>query len=446
MADEIGMDEVVGQDVTANESARVNKTVDVRKPDIDDAKSAEPARNEKSIFEFFEKNTAVLVTCCSAIVAAMSYLLNMVAYVKESRRLDYWNISSEYVWVNVNQLYALTAMVVYVVTIWWFDQKILNHANSFFRREEDIRRLFRRNADRLEESVKQKAELTKQNRKNYKAAKKMLRHISKEDIERIGKIKTIIARSRNIDEQLSALANSAKEIKKSIRNLKWINIALFICKTFANGALLVCATVGALLAASPGTRVVEIVFVSIAITVGSTALIWLLKLFEFWITVYKNEKEYNEDNESSLRLIESSLSGGDKRKRKEFLFSNKKIIQTARAIGFHVFITVVIFVLVAGNPKNQHEFSVVCLDEIDYIVAYQTDDTVFLLEATIDGNHVIVDTKKQRTLVSNDLSTRILEFMYVCVDECEQPEIHRREYAPVYSAKCFDNNNEGKVV
>lgn len=79
-------------------------------------------KNEYAIYDYLKKNPSVMISCVSAVVLVISFILKGLIYVNECRYLEYWHLDENMIDVNApNRIYEYVAIgFLYVMTVMYF--------------------------------------------------------------------------------------------------------------------------------------------------------------------------------------------------------------------------------------------------------------------------------------------------------------------------------------
>ena len=91
-----------------------------------------PAENQYKIFDYFKEHTGLFVTCVSALVAVMSFILHFAVGRMNYAYLAYWDIGSLHANVsNQNELYTVVCSLLYLLSLMLIHSLLSGTSDTF---------------------------------------------------------------------------------------------------------------------------------------------------------------------------------------------------------------------------------------------------------------------------------------------------------------------------
>lgn len=95
-----------------------NTEIEAVRPKAETSPKNTKEENQYKILNYFKEHTGLLVTCVSASVAIMSFLLNFAVGRLSYAYLEYWNIASIHAIINnQNELYLVICSLLYMLIL-----------------------------------------------------------------------------------------------------------------------------------------------------------------------------------------------------------------------------------------------------------------------------------------------------------------------------------------
>lgn len=386
--------------MATEEMTVVDKSQDTPQPQV---------HNEKqySIYNYFKNHPAFLVTCVSAFVAVVSFLLNFAASQYTSSFLRYWMVDTGYAKENSTELlYSCLFSLVYMFVIIVIHKIMSSTARTYGFYNQILSAL----------------------KWHYKDAKKDLRGIKK-----------IIKKQRKILKSLIKLPGGDEkqlvdEIEKRKQEYKALAISVDELTTLKRKCMLwlVCNVIITILLMyvfllfavqlmvswnneNPGASPVIIT----GVLVGIFLILYIVPTYK------KSKVRKTQKGEFSTKRIEEEIQHADQYRFpiieilngsiKSFL-SNKSI----RQMFFAVVVLVGLFVTTystAGKEtaENLRIFPIYTDETGIYAVVYNNGDTLVLKRANIEDTQIEINVRQQKVVSASDVSYEIRKFETVIV-------------------------------
>lgn len=357
-----------------------------------------PAENQYKIFDYFKEHTGLFVTCVSALVAVMSFILHFAVGRMNYAYLAYWDIGSLHANVsNQNELYTVVCSLLYLLSLMLI-HSLLSGTSDTFRYYNKLLSTMRLS---IKESRKRKAKF----RSKVQELSDQLEQLTPEEkqSESALEAKTELERAKLI---LDESEDSSKELKSARNTLRrWVAIQLAVAVAFS--------------------YVVGLVFLSLVNTTAtiegnlrssrSIIVIILLDLAIYFLPAYFKSRctgkkyENGEAIEEVLELIKSEVpsfpfdsfvNSGMKS-----MLSDKKLKLAAWQI---IAVTVILLFMMSAtgtmSAEQKRNFPIYEDELGSYAVVYTSGSTRFMEEASVSDGRIVIDTTKQRVITSDDIS------------------------------------------
>ena len=386
--------------MATEEMTAVVETQDASQPQV---------HNERqySIYNYFKNHPAFLVTCVSAFVAVVSFLLNFAASQYTSSFLRYWMIDTAYAKETSTELlysclFSLTYMFVIVVV-----HKIMSstaRTYGFYYRILSALKWHYKDAKKDLRGIK------KTIRKHKKTLKSLIKLPGEDKNQLIGEIE-------KRKQEYKALAISVDDLATLKRKcMLWlvgnVIITAFLMYVFLLFVvyLMVSQNIenpGASPAIVTGILVGVFLFLSIAPTHKKSKV---RKAQKSEFSTKRLEEEIQHADQYHFPIIEI-INGSIK----SFL-SNKSI----RQMFFAVIVLIGLFVTTystAGKEAAQkiQDFPIYIDETGTYAVVYNNGDTLVLKGAHIEDTQIVINVRQQKVVPSSDISYEIHTFETVIV-------------------------------
>lgn len=378
-----------------------------------------PEENKYKIFDYFKGHTGLLVTCISALVAIMSFILNYAVGRMNYAYLEYWDIASLHANTgNQNELYTVVYALVYMLAImlihgllsgtsdaFRYYNKLLSTINQVIRASKKVNRRLKR---KLRSLSKQYEKLTPKQKKapSAKNAKKT------------------IDEHMELSEDSDNAMKQVKEMRAKISAGVGINIALAVVFSYIVGS--------AILALSKTTVTVTDSLRSswtiVIIIVADLILYFVPAYFSTRCAriQYKNEDVLNKlkklvDSDIPDFPLEDFIKNGIKT-----MLSDKKLKFVA--VQFVALTALLLFLSsMAGTTTAEtiRSFPIYKDEAATYAIVYRSDVTMFMEEAVIQDRAIVIDTTKQRIMTTDDISYDKVAFddvHVIRIDDAEKVE------------------------
>lgn len=365
--------------------------------------------NQYKIFEYFAEHTGLLVTCISAVVAILSFVIQFAVGRMNYAYLAYWDIASLHANVtNQNELYMVMCVLCYMLALMLI--------RGFLSKTSDTFRYY----VQLLSMVNQGIKVTKrQNRK----LRKELRSISIE-LERLApekreseKGKSIKERCEKSQKTLENELRSIHRVKKARRKLLlWVIIQIIIAIVLSyllGSILLVFVNMTATIRESIYSSRIIVLFIA-ADMIGC--------FVPAYIDARRSSSKYQDEEifDKAIELIDSENP--------RFPFENlrgwkiKTILTDKILKSIMVYLSVGMVILLLSmsfigtlSAEKTRSFPMYTEGTTLYAVVYTSGSTRFMEEAVIQDGTLVIDTTKQRIITSDDISYNIEAFDNVSV-------------------------------
>lgn len=368
---------------------------------------------EYKIFEYFKEHTGLLVTCVSALVAIMSFLLHFAVGRMNYSYLTYWNISSLYANTsNQSELDMVVCAFLYIVALF------LMH--SFLWKTADVYQHYNKFLSVTKEAIKRSKKKNKQILQKMDGYSRIIVQSLSEEVD-VGRAEEV---KKSIDDCKSACEETAREIwciKAKRRNVwLWVavQIVISLILSYLFGSLF-------LFLLNVTTQLREVI--QLTVIVGVAIVLDLIVYFvpAFFKTRCVGKKLT--DGELETLLLELADKGLPEFPILTLLQNGFKKVLTdqniKKAAGYSLLITafLVIIIAVGGtlSAEKQQRFQIYCDGATSYAIVYTSDSTRFMEEAVISDKTITIDTSKQRIITSDDIAYTIQEFEEVIVNRID---------------------------
>ena len=389
--------------------------VEVKEEEITSTESIH-VENQYKIFEYFKEHTGLLVTCVSALVAVMSFVLHFAVGRMNYAYLAYWDIGSLHANINnQNELYTVVCSLLYLLSLMLI-HSLLSGTSDTFRYYNKLLSIMRLS---IEDSRKRKAKF----QSKVKELSDQLEQLTPEEkqSESVIEAEKELERAKLI---LDESEDSSKELKSARNTLRrWVAIQLAVAVAFS--------------------YVIGFVFLSLVNTTAtiegnlrssrSIIIIILLDFAIYFLPAYFKSRctgkkyENGEAIEEILELIksevpsfpfESVVNSGMKS-----MLSDKKLKLASWQI---IAVTVVLLFMMSAtgtmSAEQKRDFSIFEDELGSYAVVYTSGSTRFMEEVAISDGTIVIDTTKQRVITSDDISYHIEAFDNVSVIRIDDTE------------------------
>ena len=378
--------------------------------------------NEYKIFDYFKEHTGLLVTCVSALVAIMSFILHFAVGRMNYAYLAYWDIASLHANTNnQNELDMVVCALMYILSLFII--------HSFLSKTSDTYRYY----NKLFSIIKRSIKLTEENNKvsseklrGHEVSYNLLSSKEKETSE-AEEMKNLIEESR---EFLKESTKTISDLKKA-RKKATIWVAVQILTSF-------------FLSYCIGSIFLLLLNETVSVQEGfqktrTIVLILVVDLITYFIPAYfatKNAGKNLSSEEVLIRtaeLIESDtprfpIQGFRKTGIMPILTDQKIKLAGVQFVALTVILLVTLTITGTIGANQQRIFSIYTEGSTSYAVVYTSGSTRFMEEATINDGSIVIDTTKQRMITSDDISYHIEVFEEVSViriDNTQKLEQHK---------------------
>ena len=372
--------------------------------------------NEYKIFDYFKEHTGLLVTCVSALVAIMSFILHFAVGRMNYAYLAYWDIGSLHANTrNQSELDMVVCALMYILSL-FIIHSFLSKTSDTYRYYNKLFAIIKRSIKLTEENNKASSEKLREHEVSYNLLSPKEKETSEAE-----EMKKLIEESRGF---LKESTKGISDLKKA-RKKATIWVAVQILTSFF---LSYCIGSMFLLFLNETVSVQEGFQKTRAIV-----LILVVDFITYFIPAYFATKNAGKNLSSEEVLIRTAeLIEKDIPKFPIQDFKNKGIMsiltdQKIKLAGVQsVVITVILlFILtVAGTigANQQRSFPIYTEGSTTYAVVYTSGSTRFMEEATINDRSILIDTTKQRIITSDDISYVVEVFDEVSVVRIENTQ------------------------
>lgn len=367
------------------------------------------AKNQYKIFDYFKDHTGLLVTCVSALVAIMSFVLRFAVSRMNYAYLEYWDIASLHANTdNQNELYMVVCSMLYTLSI------ALIH--GLLSRTSDTFRYYNKLLSTMHQATKESKKLVRRLQRKIRVLSrdfKRLPYAAKRD-PAAKEIQKKIEEYKEISEKGTNSIQALKEPRGKLRKRVAFRIAGTIILSYLIGTLFLA------LANTTGTLVESIrSSLIVAASIGSASLIYFLPAY---LATRCSRKQYQSENviEKIEELISSEIPDFPfekiKRNGIKSMLSDK-MLKAAGWLIIAVTVAMLFTMSVTGtvSAKQQRRFPIYTDGSTSYAIVYISDSAVFMEEATEKDGTLIIDTTKQRIVTSEDISYDMVVFDDVSV-------------------------------
>lgn len=358
-------------------------------------------KNEYAIYEYLKMHPGMLISCVSAMVMIITFIINYAIYLRTSRFLAYWGVESLKIDMNnTNLIYTFAGAFIYYMMIMYIQPFIIDSCEKYFEemKSDYYIHYFRKYV---------KKEVV-QCKKMMKPKKKDKTFSDKQDEEYI-KIEKYI-------EDIKKYIKESKKLSKKITKIISKKMIISIVIAFLGLSI---ATFFLMLISINSYDIITILMISIIC--ASITLVITLGIVYFIIKYPKIKSIKKEISENELDLEKIfNLSDDvhyeypiDKIFNMDFKesFRNKAIasLMLQIAIGA-LFLLFLVYPIGANETKNKQEFAIVTENGQDYVIIYNNDNCYYLVEAVIEDEKITIDTTKQSVVVKDKIVYENVKF------------------------------------
>ena len=358
-------------------------------------------RDEYAIYDYLKLHPGVLISCISAMVMILTFIINYAIYLRTSGFLAYWGVESLKINMNnANLIYTFAGVFIYYMMVTFIQPFIIDSCEKYFEemKSDYYIRYFRKH-------VKKEVVQCKKNM-NPKKKDKTLSDIQDEEDIRIEKyvedIKGYIKESKKLSKKISKIIS-----KKMIISIVIAFLGLSIATFFL------------MLISINSYDIITILMISIIC--ASITLVITLSIVYFIIKYPKIKKIKKEISEKELDLEKIfDLNDNvhyeypiDKIFNMDFkeAFRDKAIASLILQITIGaLFLLFMVYPIGANDTKNKQEFVIVTEDGQDYVIIYNNDNCYYLVEALIEDKKITIDTTKQSVVVKDKIVYENMKF------------------------------------
>lgn len=370
--------------------------------------------NPYKIFDYFKEHTGLLVTCVSALVAIMSFILHFAVGRMNYAYLAYWDIASLHANIsNQNELYLALGALLYICALLIIQSLISQTADAF------------KYYNCLLLGINR---VMKKSRKTHRRLTKKIRQVSR-DWKIMPNEERESEWGRKIKEHIDKDCELAKKGAQSLKNLKKSRNRMLIGVTIhIISALVLSYLLGSLflILLNVSTSIRESFRLSLIVVVHIITNL-LLYFVPAYFASYRQTKQYK-DEELYNKVAELTNSDAPAfpfenliKEGVRSLFSDKKlklaIVQIAFIVVFLIFVLSFAGILSAEQKRC---FPIYSDNSASYAIVYFSGTTVFMEEAVVQDGTITIDTTKQRIVTNDDLSYSLKVFENVIIIRNEE--------------------------
>lgn len=375
--------------------------------------------NKYKIFDYFKEHTALLVTCISALVAIMSFILNYAVGRMNYAYLEYWDIASLHANTgNQNELYTVLYALVYMLALmlihgllsgtsdaFRYYNKLLSTMNRVIKTSKKVNRRLKR---KLRSLSKQYEKLTPKQKKASSAK------IAKKTIDEY----------MELSEEGDNAMKQVKEMRVRIRAQVGINIVLAVAFSYLVGSIILALSKTTVTVADSLRSSWTIVVIIVADL--------LLYLVPAYFSTRCSRKQYqNEDAVAKLKeLVDSDIPDFPMedfiRNGIKTMLSDKKLkFAAGQLVAVTAFLLFLMSMAGTTSAEKIRSFPIYSDETATYAIVYTSDSTMFMEQAVIQDGTIVIDTTKQRIMTTDDISYDKVVFddvHVIRIDDAEKVE------------------------
>lgn len=367
-----------------------------KKKDQDIAKNNDSKKYR--ILTYFKKEPSMGITCISALVVIVAFLVNVAIYLREVAYLDYWKLDASYAFVSSpNQFYRVcgTALHSVIITI---AISIVNGAYEAFipsKRLLYARRSLLRN-------------ISKKIRKTEKRLKQIQkRSPKKQTLQERTELRNLEKENKNHKKELNDLRKDQKKLSLDMGKVLLIHLI------FTGFLLWIGESLYFVLSADPKNAIwLGLLFASLLVVMfyGIAALMHRKSI---------NKRHLKKTDSVQMREHIKEWYTNDKKYPMEWdwrhYLNDNNIITTILASILYIAMMLCLFSRFGYiEAKKQDIFAVSYHDNGAYVSIYRTDEVAILEKCTIvsEENELVVeiDTQKQKIIPMDEIEYEIIIF------------------------------------
>ena len=395
--------------------------VEVKEEEITSTESIH-VENQYKIFEYFKEHTGLLVTCVSALVAIMSFILHFAVGRMNYAYLAYWDIGSLHANTsNQSKLDMVVCALLYILSLFAI--------HSFLGKTSDTYRYYNESLSIVKRSIKLTKETNKQSAQKLKKHEISYNHLSPEE-KRTPDVEEIKKRIEESKEFLKESTKGISDLQKARRKaLIWVAFQILV-STFLSYFI--------------GSMFLFLLNVTVSVQEGiqqtrSIGFIIVVDLITYFVPAYFATRNAgkNLSNEEVLirtaKLIENDIPRfpiQDFKKKGIMPILTDQKIKLAGVQSVVITVILLVTLTIAGRigANQQRSFPIYTEGSTTYAIVYTSGSTRFMEEATIKEGSIVIDTTKQRIITSDDISYDVEVFDEVSViriDNTQKLEQHK---------------------
>ncbi len=385
------------------EESRKNPQKDTLKAEQEgDTKCSADGESDYSIFNYFKKTPAILISFVSGAVAVVSFLINYAIYLQTSRELQYWNVDPAVVSSsNKHLFYMLCFSVIFILLLFGISALISKSFVSYFP--------FQMLARQLRLEMKSNQKYCKQAIKDSRSIKKALKMQNSCEYE-------------SLIRQESELNVFEKTCREGLQKLNSLRKRLSVCKrqnrkpiteNLLVAFLLLLFSYAIRFQTDFSTSICKIllkalVFATLHFITCCFACLLTNSIVGHQRIKAKSENEVFSEFEEKLSSVEYPLQRLSKNRIKSMLSNGViKMAFLNSVISMLVLFLVIVF---ATGTKPTNVFKSVIIDETQYVAVYTDSESMVLEEVTIENGRAQVDTTKQLIIPIYGIKYEVIRF------------------------------------
>lgn len=373
-----------------------------------------------SVYHYMKDHPGSLAALISATIATISFVLNAALYRKTSVYLKFWGFNAENINIeNGNQIYVVALAFVFLLSMGGLTYFLCQTFHVFQKRANVLLYLRMDYKFTRREILKLRIGMAGVLLGAWFCKKRGAQKTQVDEIKA-----DVIDQKRRID----ALSNRIKARQKTLWLLRRSNVIMLLPSLLiAYGLLLLFVGLTGITEELKSIIDYPELVLSIVVLFPIALVYWVIR-FEFRAERRKIRKAFKEDYESAYKMIEELAAQNNdqypvvqmiKSKAGE-LFSNRTIALLVLLIVVTLFIAFSEFSAVDEDTTSQKTaFSIVNIDEQDYVITYISGTTYFLNQAEVnyEDNAIAISTTNQRVIVSEDMRYEVVRFESVKIEK-----------------------------
>lgn len=365
------------------------------------------SRGDYRIYEYLKEHPSVMIACVSAIIATASFAMNAVIFFVDYKYFSFWGFDiarGEY--KNPNQIYILSASIVFVLTINIVQKYFGELFSTYLRRTEYI-------------------PVSKAILRDFKKTIRMINNTKKKRNSTRNAAQSTPKQNKNPEKGIGDVLPKIRQIRSTIRKENWNVIKELFAFLVPSGFLMIL--IGMLYFGAVGTAKLSFwicILISLLYPIFLVLLNFLLSYCFVRVPFNRKIKETAKNNPQELISMfnENNQTGKSPFSYRLKDMLNKDTIKDSK-LGSHIvsiMMAVVVYFIVFSFSANsiqaaRKEFPVCYIDKNLYVIVYQSSDTYYMNQAEIDCDHLTIDTRSHRIITSDDTIYTNIKFEDVTI-------------------------------